>query len=334
MAPYFVKIEDERGHVHSIDKLSVVWVYSYASAKDYDGISHVKDFYDNVRDSILELCEMYDLTPDCKSSLKAMSSYSWTYHFIKCRFGIPIFIGYQNVGKGGDVELKKVVRIEFNPNKVYEQDNIIDDIIRVLNAYKPSEVLVKRLDYAIDIPVPLEDVVVLQSRKDKRYFKGTVYLGKRMSHNAVKIYDKAKELDLDTPLTRFEITCKANHRIKFDNVIISEGDKMEPFEGKEANPTTRTLVKMCLALKEAGFDYSDFIKSLPYRRRKEVIYYVEGIGQTLLFDDALFEELYKEVVERLKLGVEFPVISQFMKNCMDEFEAVEDTDLDDIPFVE
>ena len=324
MHSYLVKLQDERGYVHSIDKLSVAWIYGSPGRFTHP-------FLDEVRDQIIALCKAYDLTYEDKSYLKAMSAYSWTYHFIKCRFGLPVFIGYQNVGKDGNVELKNIVRLEFNPNKVYEEDNLIDDIIRVLNAFKPSEVAVKRLDYAIDIPVPLDDVVVLQSRKDKRYYKGTVYLGKRMTHNAVKIYDKQKEQNLDTPLTRFEITCKANHKIKFDNVIISEGDKMEPFEGKEANPTTRTLVKMCLALKEAGFDYEEFIKSLPYRRRREVIYYVEGIGQTLVFDDALFEELYKEVVERMKLGIEFPAMSNLMKKCA-EFEDLEEDDFADLPF--
>ena len=324
MHSYVVKLQDERGYVHSIDKLSVAWIYGTPGRFTHP-------FLDEVRDQIIELCKGYDLAYEVKSNLKAMSAFSWTYHFIKCRFGIPVFIGYQNVGKGGDVELKNIVRLEFNPNKVYEEDNLIDDIIRLLNALKPSEVAVKRLDYAIDIPVPLEDVVVLQSRKDKRYYKGTVYLGKRMTHNAIKIYDKQKEQNLDTPLTRFEITCKANHKIKFDNVIISEGEKMEPFEGKEANPTTRTLVKMCLALKEAGYDYDDFIKSLPYRRRREVIYYVEGIGQTLVFDDALFEELYKEVVERMKLGIEFPPMSNLMKKCSEFEDFGED---EDIPFLD
>jgi len=324
MHSYLVKLQDERGYVHSIDKLSVAWIYGTPGR-------YTHPFLDKVRDQIIELCKGYDLAYEVKSNLKAMSAYSWTYHFIKCRFGIPVFIGYQNVGKGGDVELKNIVRLEFNPNKVYEEDNLIDDIIRLLNALKPSDVAVKRLDYAIDIPVPLEDVVVLQSRKDKRCYKGTVYLGKRMTHNAIKIYDKQKEQNLDTPLTRFEITCKANHKIKFDNVIISEGEKMEPFEGKEANPTTRTLVKMCLALKEAGYDYDEFIKSLPYRRRREVIYYVEGIGQTLVFDDALFEELYKEVVERLKLGIEFPAMSNLMKKCEDFEDFGED---EDIPFLD
>lgn len=327
MHSYLVKLQDEFGYVHSIDKLSVAWIYGTPGRYSHP-------FLDEVRDQILELCKIYDLAYEVKSNLKAMSAYSWTYHFIKCRFGIPVFIGYQNVGKGGEVELKNIVRLEFNPNKVYEQDNLIDDIIRVLNAFKPSLVAVKRLDYAIDIPVPLEDVVVLQSRKDKRYYKGTVYLGKRMTHNSIKIYDKQKEQNLDTPLTRFEITCKANHKIKFDNVIISEGDKMEPFEGKEPNPTTRTLVKMCLALKEAGYDYDAFIKNLPYRRRREVIYYVEGIGQTLLFDDALFEELFKEVVERLKLGVEFPICGKYGGNAhgYEEFSEFEDFGAEELPF--
>lgn len=324
MHGYLVKIEDEFGMVHSIDKMSVTWVYNSPGR-----FSH--PFLDEVRDCIVELCHSYNLTFDSKSSLNPMSAFSWTYHYVRPRFGLPIFIGYQNVGKGGEVELKNCVRLEFNPNKVYDEDNLLDDIIRILNAFKPSEVAVKRLDYAIDIPVPLDDVVVLQSRKDKRYYKGTIYLGKRMSHNAVKIYDKQKEQNLDYPLTRFEITCRAGHKIKFDNVIISEEKSMDPFEGKEANATTRTLVKMCLALKEAGFDYEGFIRNLPYRRRREVIYYVEGIGQTLLFDDALFEELYKEVVERLKLGIEFPVMSNLMKKCS-EFEDVEEDALSDIPF--
>lgn len=324
MLSYFLKFEDEYGFIHSIDKLSVCWFYNSPGR-------YTHPFLDSVKDQILELCDLYKLHPDTKLNLKPMSAFSWTYHYIHCQFGLPVFIGYQNVGKG-EIELKNYVRIEFNPNKVYEENNLIDDIIRVLNAFKPSMVKVNRLDYAIDMPVPFDDVVVLQTRKNKRWVKGTIYLGKRMAHNSVKIYDKQKESKLENPLTRFEITCKKDHEIKFDNIMVMMGDK-NTMEGVKINCTTETLVKMCLALKNAGYDYMDFLDGLNSRRKKDVKYLVEGIGQTLLYDPALFEELFKEVVEKLNLGIEFEQCGPHGGRLMETgFEWMDIDDDDDLPF--
>lgn len=317
MLRYLVSLEDEFGYVHSIDKLSVVWVFGTKS-------NFTDRFLNELLKAVLDLAEGYGITPEVKSSLSPMSCYAWTLHFVKMRFGLPIFIGFQNKGKDGSIELKNTVRIEFNPNKVYEEDKILDDLIRLFNSCCTDR-YVSRLDYAIDIPVPLEDLVVLQSRKTKREYKGTIYLGKRMSHGAIKIYDKQAEQNLEKPLTRFEITCRKDFKIKFDNVMVMRGDKMQSEEKMTSN--TKTIVKMCLALKEAGYDYSDFIKGLNSRKRKEVVYYVEGIGQTLLFDDVIFETLYTELVEKLKLGISQEELSRDMLDCF------VDVDPDDIPFL-
>lgn len=323
---YFVSLQDEYGYIHSIDKLSVIFVYGSSGR-------FVHPFLDKVKDTLVELFNAYSLTFDLKTNLAPMSSFSWTLHYLRPRFGLPVFVGYQNYNKDKTIDFRNVVRLEFNPNKVYEEDNLIDDIIRLLRAFEPVEVRVGRLDYAIDIPVALDRVVVLQSRKDKRYFKGTTYLGKRNNHNAVKIYDKQAEQCLNDPLTRFEITCKYAHKVKIDNIVVMRGDK-EMGEEK-LNCTTEVLVKMCLALKNAGYDYSDFLRGLNPRRRKEVISCVEGIGQTLVFDDALFEELYAEVVDKLKLGIEFPSCGRYGGEILDSgFLYLSEDEALNIPFMD
>ena len=163
---YFVKIQDDDGYIHSIDKLSVVWQFN--NSFGYNGVTCDR-FFNEVRDTIVDFCKEYGLIPDVKSNLKPMSKFSWTRHYIHCRFGLPVFIGYQNFGKKGEIEFKNCVRLEFNPNKVYQDDRLLDDIIRILNAFKPTSVNVMRLDYAIDIPYEIDDLVVLQSRKNKLY---------------------------------------------------------------------------------------------------------------------------------------------------------------------
>lgn len=321
MHSYLVKLEDNLGNVHTIDRLSVSWVYGSPGRFAHPVL-------DQIRDEVMDLCKMFQIEPELKSNLAPTSNYAWTLHKINCKNGINVFVGFQNVGKNKEIEIKNIVRIEFNPNKVYEQNSLIDDLIRVLDAFRPREKKVNRLDYAIDIPVPLDNVVVLQSRKNKRSYDGTIYLGRRSSHGAVKIYDKQKESNLENPLTRFEITCKQGHLIKFDNVGIMKGEKME---NEKMTSNTRTIVKMCLALKEAGYDYSDFIKGLNARKRKEVINFVEGMGQALIFDDVIFETIYKEVVERLNLGIEFPIMCN---NGSDDLWNYEEDVPDLIPFCE
>lgn len=99
--------------------------------------------------------------------------------------------------------------IDFNPNKVPAQ--CWKRIMGIL-AGRAISISVQRFDLALDFPI-LRNNLKLVQRPGSRYqllsdphFTKTEYTGERSHHAAVKLYDKAAELDLPTPCTRLEIT--------------------------------------------------------------------------------------------------------------------------------
>lgn len=99
--------------------------------------------------------------------------------------------------------------IDFNPNKIPPKAwKRITGILaaRAINAQ------VVRFDLAIDFPI-LRSTLQLVQRPGSLYhrfsdedYTQTEYTGQRSHHAAVKLYDKAAELQLPTPCTRLEIT--------------------------------------------------------------------------------------------------------------------------------
>ncbi len=99
--------------------------------------------------------------------------------------------------------------IDFNPNKVPAEAWM--RITGILAARAISAHVV-RFDLAFDFPI-LRSTLQLVQRPGSQYhllsdedYTQTEYTGKRSHHAAVKLYDKAAELQLSTPCTRLEIT--------------------------------------------------------------------------------------------------------------------------------
>lgn len=103
---------------------------------------------------------------------------------------------------------------DFNPNKV--PDCWVSAILGRLHDGAKG-VAITRYDVAFDFPVSRSDVTLLPSeRQGYRLFRDpqngvTEYQGERSSHNAMKLYDKTKESDLTTPVTRCEITVAGDY---------------------------------------------------------------------------------------------------------------------------
>ena len=100
--------------------------------------------------------------------------------------------------------------IQVNPNKCFSDEMCLQDIKTILS-YSTSY-CIKSIDIAIDFPL-LPELISIQ--KDQRALKTysrsktdkTEYLGKnRNKPGSVKKYDKEKESNLSSPLTRIEIT--------------------------------------------------------------------------------------------------------------------------------
>ena len=102
-------------------------------------------------------------------------------------------------------------RLEFNPNKV--SDNEIFKIIQqlLLQYCRKSLSNIARFDLAIDIPVDRSRCFLVKDRRlyiERRHgVEYTQYLGsKSASVGRVKLYNKTAEAELDYPLTRLELT--------------------------------------------------------------------------------------------------------------------------------
>lgn len=149
--------------------------------------------------------------PECRLPFRYRFMYTINYADAET----TLTVGYHfNCGEPNDG------MFDFNPNKllVHESDKAISDLNRILALSSYYEI--KRWDLAIDIPFKREDVFLIKDRRTKTSLlksdkyeirinsapDSTEYLGKRNSDGFVKLYNKTKESNLSTDLTRLEIT--------------------------------------------------------------------------------------------------------------------------------
>lgn len=100
--------------------------------------------------------------------------------------------------------------MDFNPNKVPRR--AWERVAGILRSWAVTLPTVQRFDLALDFPID-RGSLTLQQRPGSGYEKfvdprgaTTEYTGERSHHAAVKLYDKAAELEIDTNCTRLEIT--------------------------------------------------------------------------------------------------------------------------------
>ena len=99
--------------------------------------------------------------------------------------------------------------IDFNPNKVPAK--AWQRITGILAA-RAIKTQVLRFDLALDFPIQRNTLKLVQRPGSDyrclvdKYHVMTEYTGERSHHAAVKLYDKAAELQLPTPCTRLEMT--------------------------------------------------------------------------------------------------------------------------------
>lgn len=122
------------------------------------------------------------------------------------------WIGQGLVGNGTLVER---CRLDANPNKVGNEPNY--ELIREFLVRNSREGFcrIPRFDLAIDIPVDRESCFLVKDRRlyiERRHgVEYTQYLGAKSSQvGRVKLYNKAAEAKLTTPLTRLELTLDPN----------------------------------------------------------------------------------------------------------------------------
>jgi len=106
-------------------------------------------------------------------------------------------------------------RIEWNPMKFDGWEGILEDAVRPFLKHGWGDSHITRIDPAVDYPVKVQEHVYYgRNHKGQLHYTQdgieTIYLGSPRSNSRIRIYDKAKELEVmgepvpDHPLTRIE----------------------------------------------------------------------------------------------------------------------------------
>lgn len=283
---YFYSVQDTHNYIHSIDNCVVSYFLktSLKFALDYlhkKGSGRVT-YYENTGKS-------------------ACTKYNFFQNHIHYDDGIYLKLGKYKVllENKKKFELLSIIQIEVNPNKHYEKDSF-REILDFIKEYCTSGYLV-RYDYAIDIPCSLDDVQVFGSRKEKGLYKGTRYFGQRNKHGFCKIYDKGKEQKLASKLTRIEHTLSGCSPLSLESFFVRSDVSALGLDS--LSNSTRTIVLLCLEIKQLGGDYSSIIDSMNFKTKKQVLEHIDGGYSEYVYDKEIVNKLLDNISKTFYLDV-------------------------------
>lgn len=296
---YEHKNTDEFGCTHSIDNLVVDYIVSTLSASTV--LQELGTIFREVDPSwSAESCSKRDL-PAC-SKYNFFKSTIWCKGF---HFSYGHYTTFDKVDRSWTCE--PILRVKFNPNK-YLSSAVAPRIFEWIGKWCQDGVIVK-LDYAVDIPCRLEDLVV-HSRKEPGLYKGTRYYGQRNQHGRVKIYDKQSETafrsrsDLvpDQPITRVEYTFCCGKPLVFDEILwLTRGPEPLP-DVSVLGSQAYAICRLVRDLRASGGDVLSALLYFDYRTRKKIEPFTVGSGvQLFSWGDRWLVELLKVYCSELSL---------------------------------
>lgn len=291
---YMFSITDSHGYIHSIDNFICTYYVEDISLKSIDTIIEeirlIKEKYPNVK-----YWEKLNVNP-CRK-------YSFYQHAIHLDDGIYILLGHY---KDYDKETKEVtvfpmIKLEINPNK-HGKKEIFYDFMGIIEKYC-YDCMINRYDYAIDIPLPPDKIKVFGTHKEQGLYKGTRYYGQRNKNGFCRIYDKAKEQELDTPLTRvehvFSLT-KTTKNISFEDIYI-ESDNFD-ITTDVISKTDKVIVDLCNLCKANKLNYEELLQGLDKRKRWRIELLLCKSGYVQLeFNHEIHNSLFKKVKDYFKV---------------------------------
>lgn len=289
---YFFHKKDPDGYIHSIDNLILTYYMENIGTKA------VQRFLESVQ-ALKEEFSMFQLNYWEKLDLNPCRKYSFYQHAIHLDDGIYLLIGhYKDFDKEkGEMYTFPMIRLELNPNK-HADKPILKALMDLINQSCYNGYL-DRYDYAIDIPLPPKEVQVFDSRKEKGLYKGTRYYGQRNKNGFCRIYDKAKEQGLETPLTRVEhvISCtKTTKNLSLEKVYVRDVSGRQ--EKENLSKTDEVILELCLLASTNGLDYEPIIEKLEKRKRKFIKSQIDGYGYKRIgVEKELHDALVTEVMD-------------------------------------
>lgn len=274
---YYHSIKDKKGYVHSIDNCILNYYLLISVTLMLDKIKELGINYE------------YWERLNCSSCPK------WSFYQNHIHFddGIYLKVGHYSDydKKKKDFQLLPMMCVEVNPNKHHDKKSF-KDLIFLIKNYCTSGFLVK-YDYAVDVPVGIDDVKVFDTRKEKGLYKGTIYYGQRNKNGFCKIYNKSKERGIEGTLTRIEHTVKVGERVALTPFSVLTGNDVVAFD--ELKHGNKALVCMALKLRALGCDYEEEFAYLEPRKRRELEKYLNGSYEKYEYDLEIIENLLREV---------------------------------------
>lgn len=203
---YYLSFSDDSCYTYSIDKLVLHGTFLYNTFDEFSARLN----------SLLIKSVCYDELPFSMSlyrdtyyqSLKKLT-YLNNFKFELCcgseQSSFWLGTHFQNFDKTLDTW-----KLELNPNKCMPCD-FVSSLFSLLNTYSKN-ISIGEYDIAVDIPLSRDSLFLV---KDKRKYQcvlnssvdKTEYLGCRHQNGFCKLYNKQLESCLNSPLTRFEVTC-------------------------------------------------------------------------------------------------------------------------------
>lgn len=189
------------------------------------------------------------------------------------------------------------VVVQYNPSKCKDSE-LLSYVLDNIFLNNPLTI-VKSIDFAIDIPHNILDVRLERDlRSSYRLIDNgsddlTHYMRKRGSNGHIKLYNKARENKEPGNKTRYEITLKLDIDLRFINtykvdyglfpsLTILDIDKQLGFDSV-IDGTEKVLVWSCM-------DNPNYLKFLPYRRRKKIEGYINTLVEKVDFTNCKYIE--------------------------------------------
>ncbi len=203
--------------------------------------------------------------------------------------------------------------LSLNPNKAFNNKMCINDIKHILKI--SMMYWIAQLDIAVDIQIDNNNITLLKDQRvEIEYRKNktdcTQYLGKKRNKvGHVKKYDKAKECNLNIPLTRIEITCGNPAKENFATVlkrnlpktyiyqedILFNTESNNNCEYDNLNDTEKVLVRLLTKTSEK-FKYWN---KLGRKMKTKLKPYVFANAEEMLYDEDKMIEAANQIIDLL-----------------------------------
>lgn len=267
LLPYGAYKDDHQGFRHSLDKLIVDYRLNPGCT-----FTEFLDFFS----SSSSFCFVSERGANGYNSFfdkPPCSAYQWfqsSFWFPHCNVKLGFYYGQSWNGDKSEWKFKDLIRVEFNPNKVF-QSALFVSLIGAIKLFCKCGILVE-VDYAVDVPCNCNQIIT-QSRMTKVIYNDSRYYGKRHEHRRLKVYNKKREvhdkekIDLKNPLTRCEITFRLSGEIDYFSCFLSSG-----FSEVKLSNNLQSIADLISLLSAYGEDREELLKRfVPDKRNRDML---------------------------------------------------------------